>query len=924
MIGTTVKQYKILERIGAGGMGIVYKAEDTRLGRTVALKFLPPYALDSEEDKTRFLIEAQSAAALDHPNICTIHEIGDVGEHQFIVMAYVAGPSLKERLKDGAIEPAEAINIAGQVASGLSKAHEKGIIHRDIKPANILLAEGGLVKVCDFGLAKSSISKKITRTGSTMGTAAYMSPEQARSEPVNQRTDIWSLGVVLYEMLAGNPPFMADHEAVVIYAILNDDYPPLEEKRPGLPSALYEIVRKALAHKSANRYVSMEEMRLDLKAVASQIKEPSTISGTYPVVQPSSPRPSKPVAAPEQDTVMTKVSPPKPASKPESEGKRKSSPILYVVIGALTIAAVLVVVRFNMKPTVEGPPEERAALPPPAIAPPEAAGDAETTTKSPTRTAEQKLPVIAVLYLENPGKKRDDEYLAAGFTQELIDALSGIKKAKVMSRFDVLPLRGMPLAVDDFGKRLGADYLLEGAIQKDKKQIRLTAHLHRVADRDLVWSLRYDRPAGEIFAVQTEIADSVAKALAITLAPEERQSMAVFGTSNADAYDQCLRGRYAFERRTEDDNESAEEAFRRALSLDKDFTDAKIGLARTLLQQIDWGWDNNEKLIVEAAGLLERAALRDTASGEYFLGVGVLSAVRNDVSGAIRAHRRAVQLTPQDPDAHYRLGIQLATVAQSEEAGREFRRAIELKSDYVDAHLWLARVATFTGKPGDAEKSIATALDVSPKQARVRVAAGLNSFYKGDFAAADLQVQNAIALRPRSYRQKGTAGIIVLFQRRVPDAVSLLKEACVKVKDWRFCLRLAQAYQLSGKSSQADKALNDALAEATEELGAHPGDLETEYGRLYIRCLQGDVKDPDVDFKRLALNTQKTLDQTIRYYYTAAIDAHFGQIDRAIESIERVLKLNVYAPAYIGADPMFVKLKNDSRFQKLVGIAPSS
>jgi tetratricopeptide (TPR) repeat protein len=416
----------------------------------------------------------------------------------------------------------------------------------------------------------------------------------------------------------------------------------------------------------------------------------------------------------------------------------------------------------------------------------------------------------------------------------------------------------------------------------------------------------------------------VARALAITLAPEERQSMAAFGTSNADAYDQYLRGRYAFERCTEDDNESAEKAFRRALSLDKDFTDAKVGLAHTLLQQIDWGWDDNEKLIAEAVGLLQKAAQQDTSAAEYHSRVGVLSSLRNNISGAIRAHRRSVQIAPQDPDTHYLLGIQLVTMAQSAEAGKEFRRAIELKPDYVDAHLWLARVATFTGKPGDADKSIATALDLSPKQARVQVAAGLNSFYKGDFAAADLQLQNAIALRPKSYRQKGTAGTIALFQRRVPDAVSLLKDACAKVKDWRFCLRLAQAYRLSGKSSQADKALNDALVEATEELGAHPGDLETEYGRLYIRCLQGDVKDPEQDFKRLAVNTQKTLDPTIRYYYTAAIDAHFGQIDRAIEYIDKVIKMNVYAPAYIGADPMFEKLKNDSRFQKLAGIAPSS
>lgn len=931
MIGTTIKQYRILERIGAGGMGVVYKAEDTRLGRRVALKFLPPYALDSEEDRARFLIEAQSAAALDHPNICTIHEIGEDGEHHFIVMAFVDGPSLKERLKDGAMEPGEAINVAAQIAAGLSKAHEKGIIHRDIKPANILLAEGGLVKICDFGLAKSSISKKVTRTGSTIGTAAYMSPEQARSEHVDQRTDIWSLGVILYEMLSGKPPFVADHEAVVIYAILNDEFPPLEEKRPGLPPKLYDIVRKALAHKSADRYSSMEEMRRDLKSVASQVQSPSTTSGTFPVVQqspaPKTQPPAKTTAQATAGATSRQATAPKPEpKKPAPEGKKKSAPVLYIVVGAMTIAAVLAILWFNQKPSVEAPTEENAAVDAPAITPPEAAGDAEAGARSQSQTAaaDLKLPVVAVLYMENIGNNRDEEYFAAGMTQEMIDALSAIKKIKVTTRFDVMPLRGQELAVDNFGKRLNADYILDAAVQKDKKSVKLNAHLHRVSDRELRWSLRFDRPVAELFSIQAEIADSIASALGVAVTPEEKREAINFGTTNAEAYDQYLKGRYHYDRRTEDDNEIAEKAFRRAVSLDKGYAQAQIGLARTLLQQIDWGWDDDAKLLTEAGNLLQSASQKDTSTAEYYSGIGVLASLRNDISGAIRAHRRSVQIAPQDPDTHYRLGVQLAMMSQLDEASKEFRKATELQPLYVDAHRWLARVAAFSGKPRDAAKSIETALDISPNLARVRVAAGQHSFWQGNFVVADSQVQKAITLRPKTYRQKGVAGTIALFQRKTAPATSLLKDACDKVNDWRFSLRLAQAYQLAGKSSQADKSLKEALAQSSKELASRPGDLEIEYGQLYIRCLLGEVKDPEQDFKRLATNTQKTLDPTVRYYYTAAIDAHLGMTDRAIENIERVLKMSVYAPAYVAADPMFEILKKDTRFQKLAGVSPSS
>jgi len=271
VIGKTVSHYKIISKLGEGGMGVVYKAEDTKLERTVALKFLSSQSLGSQDEKARFVREAQAAAALDHPNICTVHEIDETNGHTFISMAYVDGESLKDRIDRGSLELAETLDIISQVAMGLAKAHEKNIVHRDIKPANILMTRDGIARIVDFGLAKLEGRTKVTRVGTTVGTMAYMSPEQARGEDVDQRSDIWSLGVMLYEMLAGVHPFAGDHEAAVMYRILNEDPAPLDDHREGISSELQEIVNRALAKDASGRYGSAIEMLEDLQRVAGKV-----------------------------------------------------------------------------------------------------------------------------------------------------------------------------------------------------------------------------------------------------------------------------------------------------------------------------------------------------------------------------------------------------------------------------------------------------------------------------------------------------------------------------------------------------------------------------------------------------------------------------------------------------------------------------
>src|SRR5574341_645567 len=261
MIGQTISHYKVLAKLGEGGMGVVYKAEDTRLKRLVALKFLPPQIMASEAEKNRFVHEARAAAALNHPNICTIHEIDEVDGQTFIAMEFIEGQSLKEKIEAGPPQLDEVVNIAMQVAEGLQAAHEKGVTHRDIKPANIMVTTKGQAKIMDFGLAKLTKQKtRLTQTGMTVGTLAYMSPEQAQGIDADHRTDIWSFGVVLYEMITGRLPFRGEYEAAITYAIMNVQPEPLARYKAGVSEGLQRIVDKALDKDRETRYQHIDEL----------------------------------------------------------------------------------------------------------------------------------------------------------------------------------------------------------------------------------------------------------------------------------------------------------------------------------------------------------------------------------------------------------------------------------------------------------------------------------------------------------------------------------------------------------------------------------------------------------------------------------------------------------------------------------------
>ncbi|MBI3871667.1 MAG: protein kinase [candidate division Zixibacteria bacterium] len=897
LIGQTIAHYKILARIGAGGMGVVYRAEDTKLGRQVALKFLPPYAMDNEEDRVRFVNEAQAAAALDHPNICTIHEINEVDGHHFIAMAFIDGQSLKERIEPGPMPLIEVIEIVAQVAAGLGRAHARGIVHRDIKPANILIAKDGIVKIVDFGLAKSGVSKKVTRTGSTVGTAAYMSPEQARSEPVDQRTDIWSVGVIFYEMLAGVTPFRGDHEAVVIYNILNEDCPPLSKHRPDCPEELQQIVGKALAKNTADRYQTIDAMRGDLRAAAGVLG--AVVTG---VSSPS--RTSIPAAG------ASKVTPP---AKPAPTQKKRWP--LYASAAAVLVLSVAAFLYFRSKsePTTAARAGKADST---GVAGTQ--GNQSTAPPSGEIPANDTIPTVAVLYMENLGGDQNDDFFAAGITEDIIIGLSNIGRLHVLSRHDVLPLRGQPLSVADMGKKLNADYLLEGSVRRDKQNLRMTVQLHKVADSSTPWVERFDRQATDVFKVQSEIADSVAHAMSVALSPQEEKSLAKTPTTSLEAYDDYIRGRQSLDGRSTEDNAAAEAMFKRAIALDRNYALAQVGLARAYLQRLDWGFDNDPQWRDQGGTLLERAGAIDSTLPELYLGRGLLYQLQGDYARAIRSNRRAVALRPLDHETHYLLATILYSDHQWDEADREFRRASELRPSFPEPYRWRGRMALFSGKPQDAELLFKKSMDLAPDAAHLKSQAA-QSYYltRGDLARAKQLIDSAIALKPGTPTYVGQLGEIELFMRQLPNAIDHLKEAADQSKQARFHFWLGWAYRLSGQYAPSQQSFRTCVRLSKEDLKRDSTDLRIAYQLLSSQCVLGDVKDPEPELRWLSALNPRFEDPSIRAYATAAIYSALGKIDPALEALSRALKFNIYTPAGIAADPRFDALKDDPRFKRL-------
>jgi TolB-like protein/Flp pilus assembly protein TadD/predicted Ser/Thr protein kinase len=662
MIGTTVSHYRILEHLGGGGMGVVYKAEDLKLERTVALKFLPPEWSRDPDARERFMREAKAASALDHPNICNIHEIDETDEGRlFIAMAYYEGDTLKKRIERGPLPINEAIGLATQVAEGLQRAHEAGIVHRDIKPANVIITERGEAKIVDFGLAKLAGEFGLTRTGSTVGTPHYMSPEQARGDEVGPATDIWSLGVVLYEMVSGVRPFRGESGDAVVRSILDDAPLRLRDLRSDTPAMLERIVTRSLERDPEKRYASAEDLLTDLKALE---------------------------AAESEETLGTTTM---GAAPGKGRWLKVGAPIAAVL--ALAVAALLLWRAQKTpppEPTEEGP-KRIVVLPFKNLGPPEESYFAYGMTEAITSR------LAAVSGLEIISRTTADRYQDTDKTAPQIG-----------EELDVgYVLEGSVLWDKQGGGR---------------GRVRITPQLISAAEDKHLWSDQYDRDIESIFELQSNIAEQIVTRLRVTLRGPEREALEALPTDNMDAYNAYLRG---LEHRGRFDPAELDQAvamFERAVELDPDFALAYVMLSLNHTVAYLFRIDATEERMARAKRAADRALEIDPdlpaghgALGFYYdrcLGdserafeeYGIAARHRpNDadlIFGMALAHRRkgrwqeavegferAAGLDPQNYDTLNELAYTYSRLRRLEEAAEVVERAIALAPDRVDAYL---------------------------------------------------------------------------------------------------------------------------------------------------------------------------------------------------------------------------------------------
>lgn len=660
MIGKTVSHYKILEELGRGGMGVVYRAEDIDLGRDVALKFLPPEVTRAAEVKERFLHEARAVASLSHPNICTIHEIGEHEGDSFIAMEYIEGPSLKERVAAGPIKLDEAIDFAIQAAEGLSAAHGKGIVHRDIKADNIMISESGRAVITDFGLAKSAGRTQLTKEGSTLGTVAYMSPEQARGHEADHRSDIWSLGVVLYEMIAGRQPFPGEYEQAVIYSIINDEQEPLTAIRTGVPVELERIVTRCLAKDPAERY----QTALDLAADLRRAKSTGSTGKWQKRVEEA-------------------------RRRKERKGLRKvSTRWLWLMI--MCVPAVAFLIIFVIVPRY--------------------------FSSDVGRSGTEKM-MLAVLPFENLGPP-EDEYFAGGITDAITARLASIHGLGVISRQSSMQYKGSDKSIGQIGAELDVDYILEGTVQRERpgdpeSLVRCIPQLINVEDDVNVWAATYDRNLSQVFEVQSEIAENVARELDIALFDSEKRQLGEKPTDNLEAYEYYLLGNAYSDRNTAADIDSAASMYRKAVELDPDFAIAWVKLSMAL-GSLYWAFEDTEHF-TEAKNAADKAMTLAPGLPESRLAVGFLHYIQFDFEGALEEYGKVLDKHPGHSEAMQYSGLALRRLGRLDESLRYFERLedrnprnYELIYDHLGiTNFWLRRY-------DDAEKYCDRAIALLP------------------------------------------------------------------------------------------------------------------------------------------------------------------------------------------------------------------